>query len=285
MTRIRTASILAGVGILSLLALSRSVAPVAAQGAGAPAAPPGAIMPVDPNYKPTGPVPRMPDGKPDLSGTWWQGADIFGGNVQRPAGAAQRTGLSYQSLYRPEVAAQIKARGLSDKDDPSLNCLPEVDGPQLSDVFQIVQTPKWIVYMQETFHGFRLIPLDGRPHNEEAPPSFHGDSTAHWEGDTLVVDVTNFNTRNWIFYGVNGPPSIHSDALHVVERIRRTAGNTLEVDRTYEDPKMLTKPWVRPKKVYMTAPFDRIMELVCTVNDTGALMNSAAQKGLAPTPR
>ena len=284
MRRWLVASLIASAWIVGVLLLTvvRPAATAAAQGAGPAGAQSDVIMPVDPNYKPAGPVPRMPDGKPDLSGVWWQGADIFNpgrGNLNR-GGGGQRQGQIYQSLLRPEVTARIKAQGLSDKDDPSLYCIPEIDGPQLSDVFQIVQNPKFVAYLQETFHGFRLIPLDGRPHSEETPPAFRGESTGRWDGDTLVVDVTNFNTRNWVFYGVNGPPSIHSDALHVVERYRRTAGNTLEVERTYEDPKVLTRPYVRPKKVYMLAPFDRIMESVCTVNETGALMESAAKQGL-----
>ena len=102
--------------------------------------------------------------------------------------------------------------------------------------------------------------------------------TARWEGDTLVVDVTNFNPRNWVFYGVKDGP-LHSDALDVVERYTSTAANALEVERTYEDPKTLVKPWVRPKKVFALAPFDQIMELVCTINETGPLMDAAAKLG------
>jgi hypothetical protein len=289
--------------LVALVVFGASPQRVAAQGAQGGQAPlnaQGIIMPTDPTFKPTGPVPRTADGHPDLSGVWWQGGDFnFGGrgrNGGQPQAAAARGAapaggaapargqapaapaprrVTWQSLYTPEYVA--KAKPLSDKDDPSLYCIPEIDGPQQSDIFQLVQTPKFLIYLQETLHGFRIIPLDGRPHSEEAPPAFRGDSTAHWEGDTLVVDVTNFNIRNWVFYGVNGPPSLHSDALHVVERYTRTAANALEVERTYTDPKALTQPWVRPKKVFMSAPFDRVMEVVCTINDTGALMNAAAK--------
>ena len=87
--------------------------------------------------------------------------------------------VTWQSLYRPEVAA--KAKTLSDKDDPSLYCIPTIDGPQQSDIFQILQTPKFLVYLQETYHGFRLIPLDGRPHRDDVPLAFRGDSTARWK--------------------------------------------------------------------------------------------------------
>jgi hypothetical protein len=274
--------------LAALVWTGSSPVPVQAQGGQAVLNAQGIQLPTIPGWKPEGPVPRMPDGKPDLQGVWWQGGDFNfngrggggggGGRGQAPAGPPVPR-VTWQSLYTPEYAA--KAKPLSDKDDPSLYCIPTIDGPQQSDIFQLLQTPKWVVYLQETYHGFRLIPLDNRPHSEEVPPAFRGESTGHWEGDTLVVDVTNFNPRNWVMYGVNGPASLHSDALHIVERYTRTAANALEVERTYEDPKALVKPWVRPKKVFTLAPFDRIMEVVCTINDTGALMNSAAQKGLA----
>lgn len=279
-----------GAMLVALIMFGASPERAAAQGGQAPINAAGVIAPNDPNFKPTGPVPRMPDGHPDLSGVWWQGSDFQFGGRGRAAGPAPAQGrgqpaapaprrVTYQSLYTPEYAA--KAKPLSDKDDPSLYCIPTIDGPQQSDIFQLLQTQKWLVYLQETYHGFRLIPLDGRPHSEEAPPAFRGDSTAHWEGDTLVVDVTNFNTRNWVMYGVNGPASLHSDSLHLVERYTRTAANALEVERTYTDPKALTQPWVRPKKIFEIAPFDRVMEVVCTINETGALMDAAAKQGNA----
>jgi hypothetical protein len=247
-----------------VLALLSFVAPLYAQ---------GEQLPSDPNWKPAGRVSRAADGKPDLSGVWWQGHDInFVSPVAR--GGPRQT---FASLYQPWAAERAKT--LSHKDDPALSCIPPVDGPQTSDIFQLAQTPKFLVYLQETFHGFRLIPTEpGRKHAEEAVPSFRGDSVGHWEGDTLVVDVTNFSPRNWIFYSVNGPPVFHSDALHVVERYRRTAQNALEVERTYDDPKVLARPWTRPKKVYALAPFDQIMEVVCTIDVTGSLMEAAGKE-------
>jgi hypothetical protein len=256
-----------------VLALVTFAAPVGAQ---------GEQPSLDQNSKPSGPVPRMPDGKPDLSGVWWQGHDFDfnptgARNAPRAAAAPRPRVETYQSLYQPSVAE--KAKALSDKDDPALYCIPTIDGPQTSDIFQLVQTPKLVVYLQETYHGFRLIPTEpGSKHSEEAPLAFRGDSVGRWEGDTLVVDVTNFNPRNWIFYAVNGPAAIHSDALHVVERYRRVAANALEVEKTYEDPKVLTRPWVRPKKVYALAPFGQIMEAVCTINATAVLMEAGAKE-------
>ena len=236
---------------------------------------------LDPNWKPEGPVPRAPDGKPDLSGVWWQGREVglAAARVGSPRPSdfvpAPRPGSTstVASLYQPAAAA--KAKTLSDKDDPALRCIPSVGGPPGVNVFQLVQTPKLIVLLQETFHGFRLIPTEpGRKHNETQPPAYGGDSVGHWESETLVVDVTTFNDRNWI--SPQGTVSFHSDALHVVERYHRVAANALEVEKTYEDPKVLVRPWV-DKQLLRLAPFDQVIEALCTGTETAALMETAAK--------
>ena len=239
----------------------------------------------DPNWKPEGPVPRAADGKPDLTGVWWLGWEppLDTGRVGVPRSGpppAVVPGSTFASLYNAEAAA--KAKTLGDKDDPSLRCIPSVGGPPMTNVFQIVQTPKVVVLLQETFHGFRIIPTEpGRKHSEIQPPAYWGDSVGTWEGDTLVVDVVNFNDRNWIL--TKGLVSFHSDALHVVERYRRIAANAMEVEKTYSDPKVLIRPFVE-KKTYRLAEFDQIMEAMCTNTDTAALMEAAAKDNYGKKP-
>jgi hypothetical protein len=230
-------------------------------------------------WKPEGPVPRAVDGKPDLSGVWWLGREpaLEAGRVGSPRSGptpAPVPGSTFASLYTPEAMAKMNTLG--DKDDPSLHCIPSVGGPPLTNIFQLVQTPKFVVLLQETFHGFRLIPTEpGRTHSETQPPAYWGDSVGRWEGDTLVVDVTTFNDRNWI--STQGIISFHSDALHVTERYRRFAANAMEVEKTYDDPKVLVRPFV-DKKVYRLAPFDQVMEAMCTGTETAALMEAAAKE-------
>ena len=236
------------------------------------------VLAQEADWKPEGPVPRTADGKPDLTGVWWRGTEpaLEGGRIGTPRSGpapAPQAGSTFASLYNPEAAA--KAKLLSDKDDPALRCIPSVGGPPNTNIFQLVQTPKLVVLLQETYHGFRVIPTEpGRQHSDLQAPAYWGDSVGKWEGDTLVVDVTNFNDRNWI--SPQGIVSFHSDALHVTERYRRTAGNALEVEKTYDDPKVLIRPYVE-KKQYRLAPFDQIMEAMCTNTDTAALMEAAAK--------
>ena len=233
----------------------------------------------------TGPTPRTADGHPDLSGVWWPGNDLqirpLGSSpAPAPAPAAPRPPRStFAGLYQPWAAA--KAKTLSDKDDPSLHCITAAFGTLnvslygMGVVGQIVQTPKFVVMLTETYHGFRLVPTDGRKHRDDAPPSLRGDSIGWWEGDTLVVDQSNFTDSNWM--AAEGAVSFHSNALHIVERYRRVDANTLEVEATVEDPKVLTGPWIVPKQTLRLAPFDQILEVGCTGTETAALMEAASK--------
>jgi hypothetical protein len=180
-------------------------------------------------------------------------------------------------LYQPPALAHAKTLG--DKDDPTLHCNPTAFGTLNVSLFdvgavgQIVQTPKFMVMLTETYHGFQIIPFDGRPHRDAVPPSNRGDAVGRWDGDTFIVDKTNFTDSSWI--SAEGRVSYHSDALHTVERYRRVDANTLEIEATVEDPKVLTKPWIVPKQTLQLAPFDQIMELACSGIDTQSLKDAA----------
>jgi hypothetical protein len=218
-------------------------------------------------------VPRMADGRPDLSGVWWTGGDVggrgFGGGRGGRGGRGAPGGappVSFTNLYTP--AAAEAAKKLDDDDDPTLRCIPTAFGTLNVSLFdvgavgQIVASPAFVVMLTETFHGFRLVPTDGRRHREEVPPSYRGDSVGHWEGDVFVVDTRNFTTDTWIW--AEGRVSPHSDQLRIVERYRRVDRNTLEIDATVSDPKMMTAPWTVPTQRLVLAPFDQILPLVCS---------------------
>jgi len=233
--------------------------------------------PAPANATPPKPAPRMADGHPDLSGVWWGGSDVGGRGFRGGARGAQT--VPFTSLYQPWAVEKMKT--LSDKDDPTLKCVPVAFGTlnislySVGAVGQIISTPKFVVMLQETFHGYQLIPVDGRPHRDNVPPAYRGDSIGHWEGDTLVVDTTNYTDNTWMF--AEGRVSFHSDALHIVERYHRVDMNTLEIEATVEDPKVLTGPWKAPKATLTLAPFDMVMSLNCTGVETQSLMDGAAK--------
>ena len=245
--------------LIAAAILITTLVPVVAQQRGAGPAPAPAAA--------SAPAPRLADGKPDFSGVWWTGGDVGsrGFNAGRGRGGGGTTPATFTELYKPEAAAAAKK--LADKDDPTLKCIPTAFGTLNVSMFdvgalaQIISTPKFVVMLTETFHGFRLIPTDGRAHRAEVPPSYRGDAVGKWEGDVFVVETKNFTDNTWIW--AEGRSSPHSDQLRLVERYTRPNKNTLEIEATVYDPKVLTGPWTVPKQTLVLAPFDQIMPLNC----------------------
>jgi hypothetical protein len=212
-------------------------------------------------------IPRAPDGHPDLSGTWDNGAGIafvqprkdgdsiciFGcasgapppraqGGAAAPGAPPPPVGPKYRSEFTARVA-DLDERQV--QEDPVLRCFaPGV--PRIGPPDKIVQRAGELVFLYEDVSGsfFRLVPTDGRPHPTNNEPSYLGDAVGRWEGDTLVVETVNFNDQTWLTD--NG--AFHTDDLRVVERLRRTA-DALEWEATAHDPAVLAEPWQPAKRV------------------------------------
>jgi hypothetical protein len=108
-------------------------------------------------------------------------------------------------------------------------------GAGYNSYYQIVQTPGHVVFVSEMAHDARVIPVDGRPHIDKSVRQWNGDPRGHWEGDTLVVESTNFSQKSE-FRGSR-------ENLHLVERFTRVGPDTLNYEVTITDPTMWTKPW------------------------------------------
>jgi hypothetical protein len=147
--------------------------------------------------------------------------------------------LTAEGQKRQAAVAAIRARLPEGPEDRSLSerCL-SFGAPRLgagyNSYYQIVQSPDTVVVEMETIHDARIIPLDGRPHVPSTIRTWLGDPRGHWEGDTLVVDTTNYKS---------GAFMNASDKLHVVERFTRTGPETLKYEVTIDDPDTWTKPW------------------------------------------
>jgi hypothetical protein len=112
--------------------------------------------------------------------------------------------------------------------------------------YQILQFPGYVLIHYEMIHAARIIPTDGRKHLPSHLRFWDGDSVGHWEGNTLVVDVTNYNGRGWIATNAASGRMrgvLQSDALHVVERFTPVSANSIHYQVTVDDPKMYTRPW------------------------------------------
>jgi hypothetical protein len=101
--------------------------------------------------------------------------------------------------------------------------------------YQIVQTPGYVMILVEMIHDVRVIPLDNRPHLPSGIRQWMGDSRGHWEGDTLVVETTNFNDKTRFRGG--------DENMRLIERFTRVAPDTIQYEFTVNDPTAFTKPW------------------------------------------
>jgi hypothetical protein len=257
--------------------------PEAPAGAGVDAAPVADVAPAPDSGLA---LPRMADGKPDLSGIWWTGGDLGSAgfnSANRGAGPGGRGGgappaTRLEVLYNDD--ARARAATLSDKDDPTLMCRPTAFGTlnvrlfDVGTVGQIVATPDMMVFLQETFHGYQLVPTDGREPRGYVPPSYRGDSVGHWEGDTFVVETTNFTDDTWLY--AEGRVSFHSDALRITERYQLVDADTMTIDAVIEDPEVLTGSLTIPTQRVVRSPDDQLLPLICSGIETQELMDAAS---------
>ena len=115
-----------------------------------------------------------------------------------------------------------------------------------NNAYQIVQTPGYVAIAHEMIHDVRIIPIDSSLHLSPRVQTWMGDSRGHWEGDTLVIETSNFNNKGWISTSaasgrIKGIP--HPDRLKLVERLTRVARDTIRYSVTIEDPEIYTSPW------------------------------------------
>jgi len=170
---------------------------------------------------------------------------------------------------RPGYGPKAQAGG----NDPILKCYPSgipriLFFPQ---PFEIVQAPDRVFMFFEREHEFRQIWTDGRAHPKDVEPTWMGDSIGKWDGDTFVVDTIGLTEKSWLdFYG-----DPHSEDVHLVERYKRTDGNSLTLQLIVEDPKAYTKTWVGDIKTYklLTGKKAYMEELPCIADEEDAFTN------------
>jgi hypothetical protein len=197
--------------------------------------------------------------QPDLQGIWQPAAKAVdnvekGGFIKDPANGK----IPYAAggaVKRDQNAKNAKTADLVNKCYmPGVPRLMYMGYP-----FQIFQSEKYVAIASEYAHVYRMIYLDGSAHIDGLD-FWDGDSRGHWEGDSLVVDVTNFNDQTWFDKAGNH----HSDQLRVTERFTRTAPDRLLYEATLHDPKTFTKDWkISVPMSLKTGPTVRLMEYEC----------------------
>lgn len=191
------------------------------------------------------PAPRLPDGKPDLSGIWSRSGPV---NRYFDVGVAEEAMRpEAREKYKDQLAAGRIRVIERDLFDPYVKaCAPVgitrliAEGGGAGRPFEVIHLPNRVFVHYEWDHWPRDIWMDGRAHPPSQLPTWMGHSTGKWDGDTLVVDSVGFNDLTWLT--TNGHP--HSESLHMVERYRRVNHDTMELQITFEDPEIYTKPLV-----------------------------------------
>ena len=225
-----------------------------------------------------GPVTRLADGKPDLTGRYYpnkagrmlQGGYRLSSDIMEqfdPAITPQE-----DPVFRPDTRAKyqfptpygICAPGGT---PTSITTQATEHGPM-----ELVQRPGVLWILTEFPQTIRRVPTDGRPHSKNPDPSFNGESVGHWEGDTLVIDTIAIDERmRNISVGRRGDANAwtHSKEERVVERFTRTSENYLTYQLTVTDPVVLMKPFVSAPMIWTLAqdPSDVWTEYHCTANE------------------
>jgi hypothetical protein len=205
-------------------------------------------------------IPRTPDGKPDLTGTWYPGrltGGEFAGQTAGPTGGKgtlQRTKWGDEKITwnrGPEtanVAGVYGGQQVRLELDPVHHCYPPGLvrlGPPVNvgivenNAVEILRSPEKLTLIQSYRNSIRRIYTDGRDHPRNLELTWNGHSIGKWDGDTFVVDTIGLRDESWLDTGGNE----HSDQLHVVERFTRTAPDRMEIERTIADPIALAKPF------------------------------------------
>jgi len=225
------------------------------------------------------PVPRTAEGKPDLSGVWMAPVDpgekaslpkwykpAPRGNASPPWFLTPWAQAQYDYNWNPTPGTNAHSARLELNPRYS-HCVPYnpaelVMGTRPFFPFEIIQLPKKIVLLYETDAMVRQVYMDGREHPKPLELTWEGNSIGHWEGDTLVIDTLGMRDENWL----DDDGHVHSDQLHMVERIQRIDHDTLQTDLTLEDPKALKKPFTTTVFNKLRPNWDIREDIRCTEN-------------------
>ena len=211
-------------------------------------------------------LPRTPEGKPDLQGIWQArsraayGLEYHDAKHLMPAGPSAVDGgeIPYLAAAREQQRQNFESRAMA---DPLNQCyLPGVPRIMyMEHPFQIFQTRDHVAITFEWSQVFRLIYANGQPTLHEGIESWMGNSRGRWEGDVLVVEVTDHNDRTWL----DAAGNFHSNALKVTERYALRDANTIDYSATIEDPNVFSRPWTLRVELHRQTHLPRLYEYHC----------------------
>ena len=211
-------------------------------------------------------LPRTPDGRPNLQGVWKvanRASYNLEDHVARYGVPAGRSVVGGGTIpYQPWAAEQRRTNSENrETADPLNNCfLPGTPRIMYMDwPFHIFQNDAHVAITFEWQQVYRLIYTNGEPPLYAGVESWMGDSRGRWEGDTLVVEVTDQNDQTWF----DAAGNFHSSGLRVTERYQMRDANTIDYEATIDDPDVFTRPWTMRMAFYRQGGMDRILEYQC----------------------
>lgn len=198
----------------------------------------------------TAPAPRLPDGRPDLSGIWIadntsdgeptpsDGFSLSSSHFMADMGVDMPDGLPYQPWLVPIVEEHAANLAIN---DPHIRCLPDnfLRAYGLPHLLKFVHSEDLLIVLNEMNAGYRQVFTDARALPDDPSPSWQGYSSARWSDDTLIVDTIGIRDNTWIDW----KGSVLTEAAHVREEIRRLDFGHLEIRVTVDDPVAYTEPW------------------------------------------
>jgi hypothetical protein len=280
-----TAQVVAAAGIVAFAAVLPGV-PLGAQESSLPMRPYGQLAgcsekPADFNrcalekaktYQP----PRMPDGRPDFRG-YWARARVSTDNIEEhpqsfenPGGVSMVVDPADGKIPYQPWALKLRDGHPGEYHDTQASCF--TPGPPRQAYapggYQILQTAAGLTFLNEFAHAHRFVPTDGRPRLAPGLRLAMGDSRGRWEGDTLVVEVTNLRAQSWFDHAGN----FISDTTQIVERWTRIAPDALHYTATLTDPRVYTRPWTMAFGIRRNDdPGFELWEVACYEGNRGGL--------------
>jgi hypothetical protein len=192
--------------------------------------------------------PRTPHGTPDFQGFWGRIVARNMENIEEHPEGMDGSGGKSLIVDPPDGRVPYQAWAAAKRDEhfarymnPVQLCFPDAPPKQAygAGTYQILQTPGQVLFLADYSHTYRVIPTDARPHVDARVRLHMGDSRGRWDGNTLVVDVTNQKDRSWLDHVGN----FYSDGVHVVERWTMIHADVIHYQATIDDPRVYTRPW------------------------------------------
>ena len=221
--------------------------------------PPGEVRQAEGWKPPTGPAPRLPNGRPDFSGVWGHPyvPDMSRSNPRDPTIQKGAGEIPYTQAGLENIKAYDPANG-----DYTGMCMPfglirSMNSPY---PFQIMQNDKYVAFLFEQNTWFHIAPFRTE-HPKEMEPTWFGTSIAKWDGDTLVIDTRGFN--GYTRLDTRGNP--HSDKLRIVQTFKHMDAGRVAYTITVDDPVYYTKPWTNERT--FTLSNENLLEYSCEENN------------------